>query len=156
MKNLNQNFCILNLDLIFKLLIRAIFRLMLGVVRVPNLHHISLNFAIPMSFRFISFYFISPCRCQQQCVNTIGSYKCECFPGFRFNDNDQCIDIDECKMVNFRCPNSAQCINTAGSYKCICSDGFKLSRDKTECIEIKNECKSLTVKYGQARCTRSR
>ncbi|CRK94788.1 CLUMA_CG008282, isoform A [Clunio marinus] len=94
--------------------------------------------------------------CQQQCVNTIGSYKCECFPGFRFNENDQCIDIDECKTSGFRCPNTAQCINTAGSYKCVCPDGSKLSRDKAHCIEIKNECKPLTIKHGDVRCTRSR
>jgi Calcium-binding EGF domain len=98
----------------------------------------------------------SSSSCQQKCVNTIGSYKCECFDGFRHNEHDMCIDIDECKSNNFRCPHAAQCINTAGSYKCICAEGFKLSRDKSECIEIKNECKAFDVEHGAARCTRSR
>jgi len=96
------------------------------------------------------------CSCQQQCVNIVGSYRCECFSGFKANENEQCIDIDECKIGNFRCPPAANCINTAGSYKCVCPNGSKLSRDKTECIEIKNECKPLIVKNGQARCSRSR
>lgn len=100
-----------------------------------------------------------PFSCQQQCVNTIGSYRCDCFSGFRMNENGQCIDINECDVennANIRCPKTANCINTAGSYKCICPDGHKLSRDRTECIEIKNECKPLIVKNGNARCTRSR
>lgn len=76
------------------------------------------------------------------------------------NEQGQCIDIDECSAENHanirRCPKTANCINTAGSYKCICPDAHKLSRDRTECIEIKNECKPLIVKHGSARCTRSR
>lgn len=94
-------------------------------------------------------------RCHQQCINTIGSFKCECFPGFMFNENELCIDIDECKLGK-RCPKSSQCINTAGSYSCICPTGMKLSKDMNDCIEIKNECKALIVKNGSARCTRSR
>ncbi|XP_070502012.1 fibrillin-2-like [Chironomus tepperi] len=94
--------------------------------------------------------------CQQQCVNIVGSYRCECFSGFKAKENEQCIDIDECKIGSFRCPPTANCINTAGSYKCVCPSGTKLSRDKTECIEIKNECKPLIVKNGNTRCSRSR
>lgn len=98
--------------------------------------------------------------CQQQCVNTIGSFRCDCFSGFHMNEQGQCIDINECDAENHanirRCPKTANCINTAGSYKCICPDAHKLSRDRTECIEIKNECKPLIVKHGNARCTRSR
>lgn len=84
-----------------------------------------------------------------------GSYKCECFPGFHFNENEKCVDINECILENY-CPIPHMCINTAGAYECVCKDGFKLSRDKNECIEIKNECKSLNIKNGQTRCTRSR
>ncbi|KAG5677774.1 hypothetical protein PVAND_007505 [Polypedilum vanderplanki] len=94
--------------------------------------------------------------CQQECVNTIGSYRCDCYAGYRMNENEQCVDIDECRYGNFTCPRAANCINTTGSYKCVCPNGFKLSRDKTECIEIKNECKPLIVKNGHARCSRSR
>ncbi len=97
--------------------------------------------------------------CQQQCINTIGSFRCECYPGYRMNEIGQCLDINECDVentANIRCPKTANCINTAGSYKCVCPDGQKLSRDRTECIEIKNECKPLMVKNGHARCTRSR
>lgn len=114
---------------------------------------------IKVQHSFSNYLSHSLSSCQQQCVNTIGSYRCECFSGFRMNENGQCIDINECDMennANIRCPKTANCINTAGSYKCICPDGHKLSRDRTECIEIKNECKPLIVKNGQARCTRSR
>ena len=34
-------------------------------------------------------------RCQQDCVNTEGSYTCVCPPGYR-QIGDRCIDIDEC------------------------------------------------------------
>lgn len=95
-------------------------------------------------------------RCHQQCINEIGSFRCECFDGFQLDENELCVDIDECKLGSFRCPNKSQCINTAGSYNCICPPGTKLSRDKNDCIEIKNECKALLVKNGSVRCTRSR
>lgn len=105
---------------------------------------------------FFSSYFQLPPRCHQQCINTIGSFECECYSGFTLNELGLCIDIDECKLANNRCPKASQCINTAGSYNCICPTGMKLSKDKNDCIEIKNECKPLIVKNGAARCTRFR
>jgi hypothetical protein len=38
-----------------------------------------------------------------------------------------------------------------GFYECVYSEGFKLSRDKTECIGIKNECQFLVVENGKTR-----
>uniref|UniRef100_A0A8W8MTE0 Uncharacterized protein n=2 Tax=Magallana gigas TaxID=29159 RepID=A0A8W8MTE0_MAGGI len=68
------------------------------------------------------------------CVNTPGSYRCECPPGFR-KINGFCRDIDECQDSSI-CPQ--KCNNTVGSYKCACNHGFKLENEK-DCVDI-NEC----------------
>ena len=60
---------------------------------------------------------ISP---NQICKNTVGSYECECLPGFVKDLNETCIDIDECqneKICN-KIENS-RCENTIGSYNCV-------------------------------------
>ncbi|XP_078333705.1 uncharacterized protein LOC111101935 [Crassostrea virginica] len=72
----------------------------------------------------------------QTCLNTPGSYRCECTPGFNMS-NGHCTDIDECKLsVSPVCPQ--KCVNTEGSYICACNDGYKRENDK-DCVDI-NEC----------------
>lgn len=81
--------------------------------------------------------------CHSKCVNTIGSYKCDCPSGFRLNDGNQCVDIDECEdIVNGGCSAQADCINFIGSFRCICPAGFKLGADQTSC---NGECWLLWV-----------
>ena len=72
--------------------------------------------------------------CPQNCVNTIGSFRCECYQGYRLNDQGQCIDVNECQVYNTKCPSMAQCINTPGSFRCNCPEGFKLTRDRKYCL----------------------
>lgn len=59
------------------------------------------------------------------CINTNGSYSCECPPGYSGSGkpDDECLDINECGRLN-SCGVNAQCINVPGSYKCICPQGF--------------------------------
>ena len=69
------------------------------------------------------------------CVNTIGSYSCQCGTGLeKFKDfnleyqkvETKCRDIDECQGVNEYqginiCPQNSVCENTEGTY----SQGFQ-------------------------------
>ncbi|XP_013415296.1 uromodulin [Lingula anatina] len=75
--------------------------------------------------------------CRDTCINTHGSYYCECRdPGFTLSANRHtCRDINECAVNNGGCGDV--CINTYGSYKCECNDaGFTLSADRHTCREI--------------------
>ncbi|KAJ8947183.1 hypothetical protein NQ318_015529 [Aromia moschata] len=64
------------------------------------------------------------CNQNTRCVNTIGSYVCECLPGYRQVDKFNCIEWDECSSGNHSCDVNAECTNTAGSYKCQCKPGY--------------------------------
>lgn len=68
-----------------------------------------------------------------QCVNSIGSFTCECPPGqTRNTQTNRCDDQDECEDENI-CENG-RCVNTQGSYYCLCNPGFIQSPDKKFCI----------------------
>ncbi|XP_038117535.1 multiple epidermal growth factor-like domains protein 6 isoform X3 [Culex quinquefasciatus] len=96
-------------------------------------------------------------NCQQKCVNTEGSYRCECFPGFERNELGQCLDVNECLESNGGCSKNARCINLAGSFRCMCPPGFKIGKDRRTCFEIKDRCMMLKApKNGEMRCSRSR
>ncbi|CAB1342209.1 unnamed protein product [Coregonus sp. 'balchen'] len=76
------------------------------------------------------------CGNNAACINTKGSYYCQCAPGFRSstqrlnytaNSPDKCIDINECRENKDACGPNATCNNTIGSYFCICNYGFDSS-----------------------------
>lgn len=68
-----------------------------------------------------------------QCVNTIGSFKCECPPGMeRDEETNECREADECQQEGI-CANGS-CVNTDGGYYCICNKGFISSQDRKSCI----------------------
>ncbi|XP_061916705.1 latent-transforming growth factor beta-binding protein 4 isoform X4 [Entelurus aequoreus] len=83
----------------------------------------------------------SACEAEGTCVNTLGSFRCDCLPGYRtFGRGRQCRDINECLEENW-CPPTGECVNTAGSYTCVCPQGFSLGSDnnRTACVDV-NEC----------------
>uniref|UniRef100_A0A672LVL3 Latent-transforming growth factor beta-binding protein 1 n=1 Tax=Sinocyclocheilus grahami TaxID=75366 RepID=A0A672LVL3_SINGR len=84
---------------------------------------------------------VSPHLCgpQSVCVNTDGSYRCDCSPGFRAaGPRRQCRDINECLEGDF-CFPSGECVNTDGSFKCVCAQGYKTAANGTSCQDV-DEC----------------
>ncbi|XP_070546532.1 mucin-like protein [Ptychodera flava] len=78
--------------------------------------------------------------CNQTCINTLGSYYCECRQGFHLNeDKHSCDDIDECSHHGNRCARYARCINLPGSFDCQCLPEYH-GNGFVKCIEA--------VKYG--------
>ena len=59
------------------------------------------------------------------CVNTDGSYSCQCYHGYREVTpfpNLVCADINECDDIAsvHECHSNAICVNNPGGYQCIC------------------------------------
>lgn len=89
--------------------------------------------------------------CDHICENTVGSYKCECRPGFIVaSDGHRCegtlslaallpetslfsfiSDINECVNNNAGCDH--ECANELGSYRCSCKTGYTLAPDRHTC-----------------------
>ncbi|XP_075872115.1 hemicentin-1 isoform X2 [Nelusetta ayraudi] len=88
----------------------------------------------------------SACHGGQDCMNTIGSYRCavRCGRGFRRTaDGLSCADVNECQESNL-C--NQLCVNTIGSYRCACEPGFQLRSRR--CIDI-NECRQRVCRSDQ-------
>lgn len=81
----------------------------------------------------------SVCPSNSKCVNSIGSYRCDCNEGFRKlkDDDKSCLDVDECREIQGLCHQ--RCINFFGSYRCACDAGFKLNENNRTCDDV-NEC----------------
>ncbi|CCJ09402.1 EGF-like domain-containing protein [Caenorhabditis elegans] len=73
------------------------------------------------------------------CVNTEGSYRCECAEGYE-GEGGVCTDIDECDRGMAGCDSMAMCINRMGSCGCKCMAGY--TGDGATCIKIEEEPKS--------------
>nr|XP_042703530.1 adhesion G protein-coupled receptor E5-like isoform X1 [Chrysemys picta bellii] len=68
------------------------------------------------------------CGPNATCINTNGSYWCECRAGYVPSNRNTtlCEDIDECQGLSpADCGPHSNCTNVAGNYSCSCSDGYK-------------------------------
>ncbi|KPM08515.1 EGF domain containing protein [Sarcoptes scabiei] len=62
----------------------------------------------------------SPCEHGGTCVNTPGSYRCDCAVGFA---GTRCeVNINECDSNP--CQNEGTCLDERGSYRCVCMPGM--------------------------------
>ncbi|GBL60123.1 Hemicentin-1, partial [Araneus ventricosus] len=62
--------------------------------------------------------------CDQICINTIGSYSCECNAGYYLSSGTDCADVDECGSSDPPCSHT--CVNAPGSFNCLCPEGYEL------------------------------
>ena len=91
-------------------------------------------------------------QCHHTCINTIGSYICDCNVGYMLDSDGLtctgksirylipvhgtliCVDVDECTTNNGGCDQN--CHNTVGSYYCTCNIGYLLDDDEHGCSGI--------------------
>ena len=95
--------------------------------------------------------------CQGNCINTPGSYKCDCNEGL-YNVNETfCDDINECVSSNGNCTHN--CTNNIGSYECSCVTGYKKQgfsgcKDIDECVSANGNCThNCTNNIGSYECS---
>ena len=87
------------------------------------------------------------------CMNTIGSFHCDCYTGYVYDEaSHQCIDKNECSKLTNPCQGIAKCINTPGSFECTCPAGYQLDRSGRKCDDI-NECDEMisVCQHGMCR-----
>ncbi|GAA6077128.1 multiple epidermal growth factor-like domains protein 6 isoform X3, partial [Tachysurus ichikawai] len=71
--------------------------------------------------------------CQHKCVNTRGSFHCQCDPGFRLHvDRRTCIGVSLCGVSNGGCEHF--CIQqSAVQIQCRCRPNYRLAEDGKHC-----------------------
>ena len=80
--------------------------------------------------------------CQHLCVNTEGSFHCDCNEGYKLDSNgSSCVDINECHESNGGC--ELGCRNIIGSYECYCYHGYERKNGthcdtELQCIVVHN------------------
>ncbi|XP_077350270.1 uromodulin-like isoform X2 [Lithobates pipiens] len=88
-----------------------------------------------------------------KCVNTIGSYTCDCSTGLKYDAEFGCVDIDECADSSLNdCDPVAKCTNYEHQYGCTCPNGYY--GDGRHC-EV-NECQQGTPCGSGAECFKDR
>ena len=98
---------------------------------------------------------IHECSFDADCINTSGSYECNCKPGFMKN-GEYCDDINECENRNacgLLFNGKMNCENNLGSYTCtpLCNEGFELNGN--QCINSKPQGCEIDSKIIQQAMT---
>ncbi|KAM6963382.1 fibrillin-2b isoform 4-T4 [Aplochiton taeniatus] len=79
-----------------------------------------------------------PGLCQGgNCVNTFGSFQCECPAGYYLNEETRiCEDIDECTAHIGIC-GPGTCYNTLGNYTCVCPPEYMQVNGGNNCMDMR-------------------
>ncbi|KAK2853818.1 hypothetical protein Q5P01_006479 [Channa striata] len=81
-------------------------------------------------------------RCQQRCINTLGSFRCGCNDGYKpARDQAACTDVDECLLPIAVTGCGFVCVNTQGSFYCLCPPGYSLTSADSHCQALGKQIK---------------
>ncbi|PNI18364.1 FBN3 isoform 4 [Pan troglodytes] len=91
-----------------------------------------------------------PGLCQGgDCVNTFGSFQCECPPGYHLSEHTRiCEDIDECSTHSGIC-GPGTCYNTLGNYTCVCPAEYLQVNGGNNCMDMR---KSVCFRHYNGTC----
>ncbi|XP_064597834.1 LOW QUALITY PROTEIN: uncharacterized protein LOC135464334 [Liolophura sinensis] len=81
------------------------------------------------------------CGANTECINTDGSYRCECQDGFEMVPSGDCVNINECSDGKDNCDaDTSTCKDRDGGYDCLCKQGYTKNASN-QCEDV-NECQS--------------
>uniref|UniRef100_A0A8C3X9N4 Fibrillin 3 n=1 Tax=Catagonus wagneri TaxID=51154 RepID=A0A8C3X9N4_9CETA len=91
-----------------------------------------------------------PGLCQGgDCVNTFGSFQCQCPPGYHLNEDTRiCEDVDECSAHSGIC-GPGTCYNTLGNYTCVCPAEYLQVNGGNNCMDMR---KSVCFRQYNGTC----
>ena len=86
-------------------------------------YEVSVTFFIMLSQHYFALSKLALGGVDGICVNTAGSYKCDCKQGFKGRRCE--VNINECESNP--CQNEGTCIDERGGFRCICMPGKTLN-----------------------------
>ena len=74
-------------------------------------------------------------HCAFKCINTDGSFDCDCPTGYIGDPWIECEDYDNC-VDEVLCGYNEICVNEVGTYRCDCKAGWHQVRDKSSGLSL--------------------
>ena len=65
------------------------------------------------------------CDFNADCHNSLGSYECQCKPGYEGDGRQICAVSDECLLGEHLCHEKADCTDLDDQYRCDCWPGYQ-------------------------------
>ena len=76
------------------------------------------------------------CDASKICVNTSGSFKCECLSGVA-DDGVTCLEVNECTTNQHNCHQNATCHDRKVGFDCSCNRYFTGRASEISLIQVK-------------------